>query len=67
MKKFYRSRKNRFVGGVIAGFVDYMVWDIDPNIIRLAYALLTIFSSGGLLLVYLLAWMIVPSEPEVLT
>jgi phage shock protein C len=66
MKKFYRSRKNRFVGGVIAGFVDYMVWDIDPNIIRLAYALLTIFSGGGLLLVYILAWIIVPSEPEVL-
>jgi phage shock protein C len=66
MKKFYRSRTNRSIGGVIGGFVEYMSWDIDPNIIRLAYALITIFSAGGLLLVYLLAWMIVPSEPEVI-
>jgi phage shock protein C len=66
MKKLYRNRKNRFLGGVIAGFVDYMAWEIDPNLVRIAYALLTFFTSGGLLLVYILAWIIIPSEPEVL-
>ncbi len=65
MKKFYRSRQDRSLGGVIGGFIKYMGWDVDTNIVRLGYAIATLFSGGGLLLIYLLAWIIVPTEPEV--
>lgn len=59
-KKLYRSRKNYMLAGICGGLGEY--FDIDPTIIRLAVAF-TIFLGGGIL-VYLIAWMIIPLEPE---
>jgi phage shock protein C len=63
-KKLKRSR-NQMIAGVCAGFADYIGWDV--TLVRALYALLTIFSAGfpGLIL-YIVLWMIMPLEGEVI-
>jgi phage shock protein C len=65
MKRLYRSRKDRILGGVCAGLGEHL--DIDPTIIRLVWVVLTAFSMGTGIIVYILAWVIIPEEdaPEV--
>lgn len=50
------------VAGVCAGVGDYL--GVDPNLIRVAFAALTIFSLGAGALIYLVAWLVVPEEGE---
>ena len=58
--RLYRSAKNKMLGGVCSGLGNYM--DVDPTIIRLLTALLTVI--GGIsIFVYLIAWIIIPEEP----
>jgi phage shock protein PspC (stress-responsive transcriptional regulator) len=49
------------VAGVCAGLGDY--FGVDANIVRLVFAALTIFGGAGVL-VYLVAWLVVPEEGE---
>ncbi len=58
-KTLYRSTKNRMIAGVCAGLADYFT--LDPNLVRLA-AVALIPAGGASLLVYLVAWAIVPEE-----
>ncbi len=60
-KRLYRSQ-NRILGGVLAGFAEYI--NADPTIIRIVYVLLSILSAAfpGLL-VYIIFWIVVPEEP----
>jgi len=58
-KKIFRSEKDRVVGGVCAGLGEF--FDIDPTIIRILFVLITLFGGGGILL-YLVLWLIIPSE-----
>ena len=60
-KRLYRSRKDKKIAGVCAGFADYC--DIDPTFVRLAMVALSIFGGGGLLF-YIIAALIIPVEPE---
>ena len=62
MKRLYRSRKDRILGGVCGGLGIY--FDIDPVIIRLLCLLLTFAGMGLGILVYLIAWIIIPLEPK---
>jgi phage shock protein C len=62
-KKIYRSRKDKVMGGVIAGAIDYFGWIIDPNIARVLYALFTIMIHGGGIILYIIAWIVIPEEP----
>lgn len=59
-KKLYRS-DDRILGGVLAGFAEYIY--ADKTIVRLVYALVSILSAGfpGLL-VYIIAWMVIPKK-----
>lgn len=55
-KKLYRSRKDKYLGGVCGGIGEY--FDIDPNIVRL---LSVIFApSGTVILAYLIACYVLP-------
>ncbi|MBI44925.1 MAG: PspC domain-containing protein [Candidatus Marinimicrobia bacterium] len=56
MKRLYRSKKNKKIAGICIGIGDY--FDIDPIIIRLLF-LVALFLGGGLI-VYLIAWIIIP-------
>ena len=60
MKRLYRSKKERVLGGVCAGLGEH--FDIDPTVIRLAWAVITVISIGTGILVYILAWILIPEE-----
>jgi len=54
-----RSKENRIIAGVCGGLGEF--FKIDPTVIRIIFILITLFGgSGGLL--YLILWLIVPSE-----
>ncbi|MFI8380162.1 PspC domain-containing protein [Leeuwenhoekiella sp. NPDC079379] len=57
-KKLYRDTDNSYLGGVCAGLGHY--FQIDAIWIRLALILLTIFSWGGFILIYIAFWIFVP-------
>lgn len=59
-KKLTRS-ENRILGGVCAGIAEY--FDLDPTIVRVAYAVLSVFSAAfpGILL-YIILWIIIPDR-----
>jgi phage shock protein PspC (stress-responsive transcriptional regulator) len=61
-KRLTRPRAGRIVAGVCAGFGGYL--GIDPNVVRIVLAALTIFSAGMGVMVYLVAWVVVPEEGE---
>ena len=60
MKRLYRSKKDRMLGGVCAGLGEHL--DIDPTVIRLIWAVVTVISVGTGVLVYILAWILIPEE-----
>jgi phage shock protein C len=57
--RLYRSEKNKIVAGICGGIGEY--FNFDPTIIRLVFVLVTIFGGGGVL-IYLVLWLVVPSE-----
>ena len=57
-KKLLRSVDNRMVCGVCGGIGNY--FNIDPTLIRLVWVLASL--SGGGLLVYIIASIIIPEE-----
>ncbi len=61
-KKLYRSEENRMIAGVCGGLGEY--FDVDPTLVRLITILL-IFGVGCGLLLYILAWIIIPNEIDV--
>jgi phage shock protein PspC (stress-responsive transcriptional regulator) len=60
-KRLLRIRQGRIVAGVCAGLGAY--FGIDVNLVRLAFGVLTVFYGLGILL-YLIAWLILPEEGE---
>lgn len=58
-KRLYRAREGRIVAGVCAGLATY--FGVDPTLVRLAFALITVFGGFGVLL-YLVAWVVIPEE-----
>jgi phage shock protein C len=61
-KRLIRPREGRMIAGVCAGIGQF--FGIDPNIVRIVFAALTLFSAGAAALVYLAAWVVVPEEGE---
>lgn len=63
MKKLTRSKSNRIIAGVCGGLGVYL--DIDPNIIRILWALISVlgFVVTGIV-VYLIAWVLIPEEGD---
>jgi len=60
-KRLLRAREGRLVAGVASGLAAY--FGVDVNLVRLAFGVFTIFYGLGLLL-YLVAWAIVPDEDD---
>ena len=56
MKRLYRNKTDYKIAGICSGCGDYL--NIDPVIIRLIF-LFGLFLGGGLL-VYIIAWVVVP-------
>jgi len=60
-KRLVRSRKGQMIAGVASGLADYL--NVDANLVRLGFAVLSIFGGLGILL-YLVAWVILPEEGD---
>lgn len=59
-KKLYRNMQNKVFGGVLSGIACYFGW--NTNILRLLTVILALFTYfWPLILIYLVAWMIIPA------
>ncbi|MCO8194221.1 PspC domain-containing protein [Anaerofustis sp. NSJ-163] len=60
-KKLYKSRDDKWFGGVCGGIGEY--FDVDSIIIRIVAIILGIVTSGILIFIYLLLCFLIPYEP----
>ncbi len=61
-RRLYRSRTDTVIGGVAAGLANYL--NADPALVRIAWAILIPLTGGAAFLAYVIAWIVVPEEPE---
>jgi phage shock protein C len=61
IKRLYRSGKDRILGGVCGGLGEY--FSVDPVIIRILWVGFSLMYGAGIL-AYILAWIIVPRNPN---
>ena len=61
-KRFYRSGRNRVLGGVCGGMGEYA--NLDPNIIRVIWIILLVVSMGLAVIAYFVCWIIIPRNPH---
>ena len=60
-RKLYRSQVNRMIGGVCGGMAEY--FNIDPNLMRLLFIVLTFLGGTGIL-IYIASLVIIPNNPD---
>lgn len=62
-KKLYKSKDNVKISGVCAGIAEYC--NIDPTLVRLLWAVITIFSAfvAGVL-AYIVCACVIPERPD---
>lgn len=63
-RKLYLSDKDRKIAGVCGGLADY--FGIDSTIVRVLWALAVLVSYGTGFILYLVFWLIVPRERNIL-
>ena len=76
MSRLYRSSHDRVIGGVCGGIAELWsqkpeqadmdtpsLYEVDPTYIRLGWALIALVTGGFGLVVYLVAWAIIPKNP----
>lgn len=61
-KKLYKSSTNKMICGVCGGIGEY--FGIDPTLVRVAWAIFCVMGGTGIL-AYLMAAVIMPSNPEI--
>lgn len=60
-KRIYRSRKDSIIAGVCGGIAEY--FDIDSTLVRILAILIVLLGGVGVI-AYIIAWIIVPLNPE---
>jgi phage shock protein C len=60
-KRLYRSRSPRVIAGVAEGLGEF--FQIDPVVIRIIFAVVTLLGFGTGVLIYILLWIFVPEKP----
>ena len=58
-KRLTRS-SNRMIAGVCGGIAEYLGW--DPTMVRVIYALLSVFTAFDGALVYIILWIVMPER-----
>lgn len=61
MKRLYKSDKDRKFAGVCGGIAEY--FHIDPTIVRLLWALVSLFYGTGVI-AYIVCAFIIPERPK---
>lgn len=59
-RKLTRSRTDRKLAGVCGGLGAYL--NIDPTVVRVVYALLTVFTVFSGIIIYLILMLLIPEE-----
>ena len=61
-ERLVRPRQGRKVAGVCLGFAEY--FDLDVTLVRVVWLVLLLIPPCLGLLSYLIAWIVMPEEPE---
>lgn len=59
-KVLTRSREHRVIAGVCGGIATYL--DVDPVLVRVAFAMLALFTQGFGLVAYIVLWVVMPED-----
>jgi phage shock protein C len=59
--RLYRSRTDRVLSGVAGGLAE--LWNLDPSLVRVVWALLVPLTGGLALLAYIVMAIVVPEGP----
>ena len=59
VKRLYRSRRDRMIGGVCGGLANYI--GLDATIVRLLFVL-GLFLAGGTFWAYIIVLIVIPEE-----
>ncbi len=59
-ERLYRSRNDRMLAGVAGGLAE--MWDADPSLVRVVWAVLVLLTGGIALVVYIVMAIVVPEE-----
>ena len=62
-KRLYRSVSNRMLSGVCGGIGEY--FDIDPTLVRLAWAIFTCITAGAGIAAYVIAAIIILADNNI--
>ena len=60
-KKLYRSATDKKLAGVCAGVAEY--FNIDPTVVRVAWAIASIFAFAGVI-AYIVCAFVIPEKPD---
>ena len=60
-KKLYRSKSNRMLVGVCGGVAEY--FNIDPTVVRVAWAIASLFAFAGVI-AYIVCAFVIPEKPD---
>ena len=63
--RLMRSRTDRKVAGVCAGFAEY--FDLDVTLVRVVWLIAALLPPGISLVAYVIAWIVMPEEPLMLS
>jgi phage shock protein C len=61
MRKLYRSSRDRKLFGVCGGLAEYL--GVDATLLRILLIVVTVFSAGSVIIVYIIAGFVIPREP----
>ena len=65
VKRLSRPREGRKIAGVCAGVAEY--FDIDVTLVRILWILVTIFPPVPGIVAYVVCWIAMPKDPEILS
>ena len=60
-KKLYRSKSDRVLVGVCGGIAEY--FNIDPTVVRVIWAVASIFAFAGVI-AYIVCAFVIPEKPD---
>lgn len=51
---------DRWIGGVCGAVANYL--NVDANLVRIITVIATVFGLGSMIIAYIIAWILIPSE-----
>ncbi|MDQ6423382.1 PspC domain-containing protein [Paenibacillus sp. LHD-117] len=63
LRKLYRSRRDKKLLGLCGGLSEML--NVDATLLRILLVVVTIFTSGTVIFIYLIAGLVIPKEPPI--